>query len=441
MRYQSSVLALTLILLAGCGHPASKSRLSEVDRLPRLETVEPLLHSILPVRIELPATVEAMEKADLCARVQGVVDWLEADIDIGRRVKAGEPLLRLAIPELEAQQRHKEALLDQARKQKLQAEEAVKVAAKEVSEAEAQEKRYAAELAFHKQTNERVVELVRRGAQQPERSQETGHQVEAADAAWQAAKAQIETKRAKWRATSADLEVAESRIRVADAEVHNLSILVSYATITAPFDGILTKRWVDRGATIKDPSMPVLTVQRTDTVRVLLDIPERDVPLVNATQQNPNPDGLGDPVEVILPALRGTVSGGRFSGFITRLASALDPVTRTMRAEVHLENPKGHLKPGMSGSAIALLEERANVLTVPSTALVRQGDRAELYCVTHLTGNPPRGVVLRLTVDLGLDDGRRVEVRGLSGKELVIAKGNSGWREGDVVFAVPTREP
>src|SRR5262249_51471295 len=109
MRYPSCVLVLALAVAVGCDAPAARRRLSEVDRLPRLEAVEPILHSLLPVRIELPATVEAMEKADLCARVQGVVEWLDADVDIGRRVTAGEPLLRLAIPELEAQKRHKEA--------------------------------------------------------------------------------------------------------------------------------------------------------------------------------------------------------------------------------------------------------------------------------------------------------------------------------------------
>src|SRR5437870_4251273 len=116
MRYHSYLLILAGAVAAGCSAPAAKARLSEVDRLPRLETVEPIVHSLMPVRIELPATVEAMEKADLCDRVQGVVEWLDADMDIGRRVATGESLLRLAIPDLEAQKRHKEALFDQARK-------------------------------------------------------------------------------------------------------------------------------------------------------------------------------------------------------------------------------------------------------------------------------------------------------------------------------------
>src|SRR5262249_5075999 len=68
---------------------------------------------------------------------------------------------------------------------------------------------------------------------------------------------------------------------------------------------------------------PPLTVTRTDVVRILLDIPERDVPLVNATEQNPNKDGKGDLVTLHIPALRSVVSNGEFTGHITRLASAL----------------------------------------------------------------------------------------------------------------------
>src|SRR5439155_2954748 len=160
---------------------------------------------------------------------------------------------------------------------------------------------------------------------------------EGADAAWQAAKAQIETKRARSRAASADLEVAESRIKVADAEVHNLSVLISYATIRAPFDGVITKRWVDRGATIKDPGMPLLTVMRTDVVRVILDVPERDAPYLRVTGK-PSPEVRGNKVWLRFPALEGVVGNREFTGSdgerpprLTRTTSALDPMTRTMR--------------------------------------------------------------------------------------------------------------
>jgi RND family efflux transporter MFP subunit len=442
LRRQVWLPAAVLTVAAGCGFMDNKPRPSEVDRLPRLETAEPERYR-LPVRIELSALVDAMEKADLCARVAGVVESLQLvpgkpEVDIGRRVAAGEPLLKLAVPDLEADKRHKEALLDQAEKQKQQTIEAQNVAAKELEEAREQEKKYQADFNRSREKHDRTTKLVQRGALQPEMAEETRSQLEAASAAWQAAKAMIASKQARLTATDADLKVAETRIKVSRAEVQRLEVLIAYATIRAPFDGIITKRWVDRGAMVKDPAIPLLTLMRTDTVRVVLDIPERDVPLVNATEQNPNPDGKGDPVELRLPALGARI----FSGHITRIASALDPATRTMRTEMHLDNREGILRPGMYGTALVTLDQRDSALTVPSTALVRRGDKVEVFYVADPSGDPPRGVARRLEVELGLDDGRRVEIKsGLSGKELIIAKGNGVVREGDAVVAVSPQEP
>jgi HlyD family secretion protein len=441
------LLPAALLAVAGCGHSEGAAHQSAAEKTPRLEVVR-ASRTMLTRRIELTATVEPMEKADLCARVPGVVDYLPADIDIGRRVrgphdgKPAEKLVQLAVPDLEAQKQHKEALLEQAKAQQKQAIKAQAVASRELAEAEKQERRYAAEHAYLKIAHERVTELVRRGAQQPERSQETEKQLESAVAAWDAARAQIETRQAKVRSAEADLKVAAARVVVAEAEVRNLVELLKLATLTAPFDGVITRRWVDRGATIKDPGTPLLTVMRTDWVRVLLDVPARDAPLMNATEGNPNPGGKGDSVIVRFPALKEAGRESEYSGEITRMAEALDPNTRTMRAEVHLDNKDGRLRPGMYGVASLLLEEHYGALTIPATALVRRGDQLIVFQVADVSGDPPRGVVQAVEgLVLGLDDGRRVEVcRGLTGKELLIARGNGVVRDGETVIAVPARE-
>jgi RND family efflux transporter MFP subunit len=441
----AAFLLVTALLTCGCGARLGKAPLAEVDRYPRLETVEPT-RTVMQVKVELLATVEPFEKADLIARVAGEVTELPPDIDIGRRIKAGEVLFKLAVPELEADKNNKEALLEQARKQKLQVKAAQQVAAKELEEAKEQENRYKAEHAYRKDLHQRMTQLVERSVQQPERAQETRSQLEAAEAAWRVAKVQIETKQAKVEALAIDLEVAETRIRVAQTELERARVLLDYAVIRAPFNGVITKRWADRGATHTlrgtHAGMLLLTVMNNDTVRVLLDFAERDVPLVNATEQNPNPDGNGDPVVLRFPSLRDTVPNGEFQGTITRLAGALDSTTRTMRAEVHLDNRKGLLRPGMYGTATVILEERSNCLVIPSTALSRRGSDVEVYYVEELEGNPPRGAVRVAKVTLGLDDGQRVEIRGglPNGKARVIARSSSVVREGDTIIPVPLRD-
>lgn len=441
-----------LLGLLGCSSKEPRHHAVDPDRLPHLEVVKPTPTPRLQRRIELSATVEAMEKVDLNARVPGVVRPLSGDkeiVDINRPIRAGEVLIRLEVPDLEAQKKQKEALRDQARQQKAQAEETRNVTAKEVVEAEKQEKRYAAEYTFRELENKRITELVRRSTLQPERLEESQRQLEAALAAVEAARAMIDTKTAKLKACDADLKFADTRIEVAETDVRSLQVQLDYATLRAPFDGVITKRWVDSGATIKDSAMPLLTVMRTDKVRVLLDVPERDVPLITTSEDKANPEGVGNLVTLRMPALsdkrlnseyRGKVPNGEFRGTVTRLGYALDPVTRTMRAEMHLDNREGNLRPGMYGTAEVLLEERANVLTIPATALARREGKMIVYLVANVQGNPPRGVVQQADVELGLDNGRLVEVKGLTGNELVIIKGNGVVRTGEEVVPL-LREP
>jgi RND family efflux transporter MFP subunit len=436
-------------LVAGCESRGANSAKSGDDRYPQLETVRPH-QGIVPVRIEVSAVIEAMEKADLCARVPGIIESLQLDkskpeVDIGRPVKAGEPLIKLAVPDLEAEAVYKAALLDQAKQQKEQTLETRKVLEKELEEARALEVKYRAEFQRSQEKHNRTTQMVASRTLAQELAEETKNQLEAARSGWKASQAQIETKQAKLAATEADLKLADARIEVAQAEVNRLKVLVSYATITAPFDGIVTRRLVDRGVMVKDISTPLVTVARIDVVRVLLDIPQRHVPLINTTQQNPNPDGQGDVAVLRVPDLSDVVQGGEFPAHLTRMASALDPLTRTMRVEIHLENRAGSvlypLKPGMTGTASVVLEEGKTALTLPSTALVRRGSKVYVSYVAGVNGNPPHGVVKRAEVKLGLDDGKRVEIRnGLSGQELVIVKGNGVLRDGDTVIAVPAQE-
>jgi RND family efflux transporter MFP subunit len=441
-------IALLLVGSLGCGRGPGQPRRAAEERLPRVEVVRPQ-RTELQRRVELSATVEALKRVELCARVPGAVDYLPDDVDIGRRVKAGEKLVHLAVPDLEADKKYKEALLDQARKQKTQAEEARAVAEREVEESQRQEQRYAADLAFQKLRHQRIRELVSKGAQDKQLEEEATRQLEAAEAGWQAAQAQSATRRAKARAAEADLEVAGRRIQVAEADVGRLAEQIDFATVRAPFDGIITKRWVDPGAMIKDPAAPLLTVMQLDRVRVLIDVPQRDVPLVAAGLPDQYPDDPGgNQVKVRFPALVEAVPGGELTGTITRMGKALDPVTRTMRAEIELENPLDKrkepiLRPGMFGTAILLLQRRTEAVTIPAAALVRRGQgEMVVYVVAQPAGQPTQGVIERRSIRIGLDDGRRVEVlEGLTGDELVIASGNGVLRAEDRVTAVPAREP
>jgi RND family efflux transporter MFP subunit len=426
---------LLVILFAGCElRSGRKPPVDETERMPRVETIR-AQYIRQDVTADLAATVEALEKTDLCAQVRGVVKPIPPDVDLGRVVKKDEVLLELDIPDLVAEKQYKEALREQAVVLKKQAEKNRDVAEREVAEAAAQVERHQADLLYRQLQHKRVEELAKRETVQPQLTEEARLFRDAAAAALKAGKAQVETKNARLAAAGAEVEAAESRALAAQREVERLTALVAFATVKAPFAGVITKRWVDSGTTVKDPGMPLLTVARMDSVRVILDVPERMVPHVNAVGK-PHPQLPANPVTLRVPALQDAT----FEGRVTLLAGVLDPATRTMRTEVHLENRDGRLRPQMTGTARLTLVRREKVLTIPSSALVRAGDKLEVYYVDNLKGSPPSGVVKRVEVELGLDDGRNVEVRsGLTGQEHIVAKGNGVVRAGEMVIAAEAR--
>jgi RND family efflux transporter MFP subunit len=465
------LLLAVLLALPGCGTRHSRQTSSaKPERIPRLETVTPQKHATMLLRREYTATIDALEKVDVAAQVRGVVETLAPDMDIGRAVRGpcyqpagiaaavgagagagyqppfavvadvlrfrteGETLITLAIPDLLAERENKRALFEQAVNSYVQSFHTRTVAAEEVKEAEVQVQRYQAEVDFRDLQYQRISKLVKQDTVQQQLADEARLQLRAAQAATTAALAQVDTKQARLRATEGEILVAEARVKVARAELDRLETLVGFATIRAPFDGVITKRWVDRGATIKDAGVPLLTVMRLDVVRVILDVQERDVSYFRAAGKGGSP---GNPVILRVPALEQAIGKGEFSGSVTLLSGALDPVTRTMRVEIHLPNRAGALKPQMTGTATVVLEERHEVLTVPSNCLVRANNRVYVFQAEPLKQDPQRAVIKKVEVEVALDDGRVAEIRrGLTGKEQILTKGVGVVREGDVVIPV-----
>ena len=372
-------------------------------------------------------------------------------------------MLRLDVPELDAQCVQRKAMLAQAKSLVEQTTEAKEVVAREVTEAELLLKRYVAEAKFRRLETRRVTELAARGATQPERVEEAERQLEAAEAALEAARATVETRKVKQRAAAADVRTAESRVAVAAADLRATEESIALATVkappvadlqlqgqapgsmgnrpTAPFYYVVSRRMVDRGATVKDSAQPLLTLMHVDTVRVLIDISERDVPLLESIVQ----EGKGGPsvrggVVLHVPALHEAPTHGEYHGRITRTAGVLDPATRSMRAEVEFDNHSGELRPGMYGTTILTLGTRPNALVLPSSAFIRREGRTEVLVLDADPSQPSRGVVRIVPVETGFDDGKRVQViSGLTQNERVIVRGNTPLASGDHAVPVPWR--
>jgi len=260
-----------------------------------------------PATVTAPAAVQAFFTTDLYAKDSGYLSRVNSDI--GDHVQAGQVLALIDDPELQAQSDKAHAAVQQAR------------AALEVTKR--QLVGLQADRTLQSLTLRRQKELFAGRAA-------TAQSLDEANAKQQAADANAETGRARIASAQADLQGA-------DAEAQRVQALLQYTRIVAPFSGVVTRRLVNPGdlvqAATASRTAPLFTVQQLDTVRVFAEVPE-----ASATDVRP-----GRPVTVKLYQMPGHV----VQGTVTRIASALDPATRTMRVEIDLPNPGGTFLPGM----------------------------------------------------------------------------------------------
>jgi RND family efflux transporter MFP subunit len=214
------------------------------------------------------------------------------------------------------------------------------------------------------------------------------------------------------------LAEARNQLNIAEANRQQLAAMEAYTRISAPFSGVITKRYADTGSLIQagtassTQAMPVVRLAETDKLRLILPVPESVVPLVH----------LGNTVQVKVPALRHS-----FEGKVARFADALDPQTRTMHTEVDVVN-KDNLVLGMYAEVNLVLERKATALTVPVQAVSRNAGQATVLVVG------PDNLLEERKVQLGMESPLRLEiVSGLREGERVVIGSRSQFRSGERV--------
>lgn len=378
-----------------------------------------------------PGWIEAYEQAPLFAKVAGYVDQLGADI--GDRVTKGQTLLKLRVPELADEQKQKEAFVAQAQADLTQADAAIVAAQAAVRTAEAQLAGTQAGILTAtgehdrwRKESDRISSLVATGAMNQKLADETLNQLRAAEGAVAAAKAAVlsadagvEQARANAQKAEADKVATNARLGVAQADLARATTMLGYTEITAPFNGVVTARNVDIGHFVGGSASgePLMVVAHSEVVRVFADIPETEAPLVNFGGEQ------ADKATVTVQAL----DGRSFTGTVTRTSWSLDPANRSLRVEIDIENSDGALRPGMYAAIQVRLAEIPNALTLPVSAILREG-RAAFVCVVH------DGTAVRKPVELGLRSGDEVEIKsGLTPADVVVLKGSASLKPGQPV--------
>ena len=313
------------------------------------------------------------EEIELHAKVPGFVESLT--VDVGDRVTNGQLLATLEIPELNDDLEHAQAL-------EKRSHEEIKKCAAEYEQAHLAYSRLAA------------VDKAR------------PHLV---------AQQEIDLAQGKDRAAEATLETAKQQIEVARTDVKKLQTMLKYSRITAPFTGVITKRFTDPGALIHNSgsaSTPLVRLSQNDRLRLVFPVSVSFVALIKT----------GDPVEIRVQSLR-----NKLAGVISRFTRKVETATRTMDVEVDVPNSDLGLIPGMYASVVLKLERREKALVVPVEAVSRQQGST-----VYLINNESR--IEERTIKLGLETAGELEVlAGLAENDLVMIGSRSQVKPGQKV--------
>ncbi|MBV9082581.1 MAG: efflux RND transporter periplasmic adaptor subunit, partial [Acidobacteriaceae bacterium] len=220
-------------------------------------------------------------------------------------------------------------------------------------------------------------------------------------------------------AAQSSLLAAEQRTQVNRADESRYKTLYNYTRVTAPFDGVITKRYANQGSMIQagtasqTQAMPVVRLSQNNLLRLMLPVPESAVPSIR----------LGEIVDVHVPSLNRS-----FEGKVARFSDRVTTSTRTMETEVEVPNPSLVLIPGMYAEVELQLSSRTGVLSAPISAVDVTSTEPRIYKVTR------DGVIQIIPVKLGLETATRVEIlSGLHDGDLVVVGSRATLKAGDKV--------
>jgi len=340
--------------------------------------------------LTLAAEFRPFQEIDVHAKVAGYLKAIY--VDVGDRVKAGQLLAVLEIPELQDDVRQDEA--------------GVQRSAEEINRARADLERAESAHEVAHLASTRLAGVIK--AQPNLIAQQDIDEAAGRD---RVAEAQAATAKAS-------LAAAQQQLAVSTAIAKKTKTLLEYTRITAPFDAVVTHRYADTGAMIQagtssqTQAMPVVRLSANDRLRLTIAVPESAVARIR----------VGTPVDVRVDAVKRT-----FAGAVARFAGKVNADTRTMETEVDVANRDLTLVPGMYAYASIALEGAKGVLAVPVESVDRGEEGASVLAVE-------KGVVQRRPVTLGLEAPDRVEVSaGLAEGDLVVVGNRSQLRPGTAV--------
>ncbi len=354
-------------------------------------TVAPVKRGSIVHTLNLAGQFQPYQVIDVHAKVSGYIRHIY--VDIGDKVRQGQVLAVLEVPELSAQLKGTVA----------------EVASRKDEIARAQQEVLRAE-SEHASLHANYTRLKQASATQPGLIAE--QELDDAQSKDLASQAQID-------AAKSALSAARQNFDVAGADNERVSALEDYTRVVAPIDGVIIWRYADTGALIQAgtasdvQSLPVVKLSESNLLRLRIPVPEDAVEFIH----------VGAQVNVQVDAVHRTLVGK-----VVRFTRDISLATRTMQTEIDVENKDLSLTPGMYANTTLQLERRDQVLTIPVQAVITNGNQSSVLVVDS------QNHVQAQNVTLGLQGSNLVEVKdGLADGERVITGGQSNYQVGETV--------
>ena len=243
-------------------------------------------------------------------------------------------------------------------------------------------------------------------------------QAETARAAANSARQQYEAAINAARGSNQGIATAQTAVESARAQVGITQKAVDDAIVRAPFAGYISARPVAPGEYVT-PASIIVTLVRTNPVKLLLQIPEADAGRARQGQR--------------VSAQVSSYPDQQFAGTITAVNPSVDPTSRVLTVEVSIENDRGLLRPGMFATARVLQSEGVRGVFVPRPAVVTNPNTnsSSVYVVERDAANEGGEVARLRVVQVGEAEGDTIRIiSGLNGDETLVTDNQEALYDG-----------
>lgn len=346
----SSALALCAVFVAGCGGEraaAGEQRASGPGSVTLAERFTAEAREA-PITLELDATLAADEESRVTSVVAGRV--MEVLVERGAIVAEGDPLVRLRDVDFRLSARSARASVEQAEARLGMGDGSAVPEPSDTPEVRAAQ----TDLEVAESALRRAEELATRGV--------------LADQALEEARARAAGARDRLATTLNASRASIAALSSARAQLAQAATAVSESLVRAPFAGEIAERSVSVGGYVS-PQTPLVTLVRTDPLRIEMVVPQQHLLDVQAGQR----------VLIRVDA----IPDRSFEGTIRYVSAVVSAASRGLTVEAVVPNPDGVLRPGLFVSARVETGQARSVALIPSAAVLTEAGVSRVFVVTQ----------------------------------------------------------